>query len=249
MLAHAKLVPDTMNYAWRDYGNRVGIWRMFDLFDELELPVAGLLNDGVCDCAPQVVDRFMTGGDEIVSHGHANTQAPGQLPPDDKRAVLRTARDSLQRATGTGLEGYLAPLISASRHTPDLLRQTGYEYLLDWAHDEQSVWVLKDHGPILSVPYLQELNDVPQLIARKPEADDFTKMILSAFDLHLRESAVRPVVMGIALHPYLMGQAYRFDHLARVLSTIRERVGDAVSFTAPGTISDHYRSLFPADSA
>lgn len=247
ILAQPKAEPDVMNYAWRDYGNRVGIWRMFDLFDRLDLPVAGLLNDAVTDHAPQIVARFMARGDEIVAHGHTNTQAPGELSIDDERAILSRARMRLQQVTGIAPKGYLAPLISESHHTPDLVRETGYDYLLDWAHDEQPVWMRTAHGPILSVPYPQELNDVPQLMGRKREADEFAAMILSAFDLHLRESADRPVVMGIALHPYLMGQANRFGHLERVLETLRERAGDQVWFTTPGRISDHYRSLFPAE--
>ncbi len=245
VLAQAKPAPDVMNYAWRDYGNRVGIWRMFDLFDQLGIPVAGLLNDAVADHAPQIVERFRTRGDEIVAHGHANSQAPGELPTEEERAIVEHSRHRLFEATGTMPKGYLAPLISESAHTPDLLRGAGYEYLLDWAHDEQPVWMRTAHGPILSVPYPQELNDVPQVMARMREADEFAAMILSAFDLHRRECAHRPVVMGIALHPYLMGQAHRFAHLERALTELCTRAGDEVWFTTPGSISDHYRTAFP----
>ncbi|WP_299822113.1 hypothetical protein [uncultured Jannaschia sp.] len=117
--------------------------------------------------------------------------------------------------------------------------------MLDWAHDEQPVWMRTEHGPILSVPYPQELNDVPQLMARMREADEFAAMILSAFELHRRECANGPVVMGIALHPYLMGQAHRFGYLEEALTKLRERAGDDVWFTTPGAIAKHYRSLFP----
>ncbi|MCL3882658.1 polysaccharide deacetylase family protein [Marivita sp. GX14005] len=242
-LAQPKPAPDVMNYAWRDYGNRVGIWRMFDLFDRLDLPVAGLVNDAVADHAPQIIERLRARGDEIVAHGHANTQAPGQLSAAEEAKVLHRARSRLADAFGATPKGYLAPLISESFDTPDLLCEAGYEYLLDWAHDEQPVWMQTEHGRILSVPYPQELNDVPQIMARQREASAFADMIRTAFALHLRESAQRPVVMGIALHPYLMGQAHRFDHLARVLQELRDRADARVWFTTPGAISDHFRTL------
>lgn len=244
-LAQAKPTPDVMNYAWRDYGNRVGIWRMFDLFDRLQLPVAGLLNSSVADHAPEIIERFMARGDEIVSHGVTNSEAPGQLDRNEEREVLAGSRERLKVATGTAPTGYLAPLISQSASTPDLLHETGYEYLLDWAHDEQPIWMKTDQGQILSVPYPQELNDVPQIMARKREADDFARMILSAFELHLAEAKKRPVVMGIALHPYLMGQAHRFGYLEQVLHELQDRADGSVWFTTPGAINDHYRSLFP----
>ncbi len=247
-LAQAKPAPDVMNYAWRDYGNRVGIWRMFDLFDRLQLPVAGLLNSSVADHAPEIIERFMARGDEIVSHGVTNSNAPGQLDRSEERAVLAGSRERLKVATGTAPTGYLAPLISQSAATPDLLHETGYEYLLDWAHDEQPIWMKTEQGQILSVPYPQELNDVPQIMARKREADDFARMILSAFELHLAEAKKRPVVMGIALHPYLMGQAHRFGYLEQVLHDLQDRADGSVWFTTPGAISDHYRTLFPPAS-
>lgn len=246
VLAQGKPAPDVMNYSWRDYGNRVGIWRMFDLFDGLEMPVAGLLNDTVADEAPQIVERFTARGDEIVAHGHANSQPPGALSADEERSVLEGSRTRLQAATGRAPAGYLAPLISESRRTPDLLAGAGYDYLLDWAHDEQPVWMRTDAGPILSVPYPQELNDVPQIMGRALEAEAFCDMILSAFELHRRECARRPVVMGVALHPYLMGQAHRFGHLERALATLRDRAGSEVWLTTPGAISAHYRDIVPA---
>lgn len=209
VLASANHTPDVLNYAWRDYGNRVGIWRMLDLFDELELPVVALLNAAVCDRAPQIVQAFQSRGDEIVAHGHTNSSQPGQLSRSDEQTMLEKTRDCLVKATGTAPKGYLAPLISESIHTPDLLAEVGYEYLLDWAHAEQPVWfdtkTQNGTGRILSVPYPQELNDVPQIMGRRREAAEFANMVVSAFELHQRECAARPVVMGIALAPLSYG--------------------------------------------
>ena len=247
VLASSNPTPDVLNYAWRDYGNRVGIWRMLDLFDELELPIVALLNAAVCDRAPQIIRAFQSRGDEIVAHGHTNSTQPGQLSRSDEQAMIENVKERLIKATGTAPKGYLAPLISESVHTPDLLDEAGYEYLLDWAHDEQPVWfdtqAKNGTGRILSVPYPQELNDVPQIMGRRREAAEFAEMILSAFDLHQRECKDRPVVMGIALHPYLMGQAHRFTHLERALRGIKERAGSQTWFTTTVAINSHFRNL------
>jgi len=247
VLAASNPQPDVLNYAWRDYGNRVGIWRMLDLFDRLELPAVALLNSAVCDYAPQIVQAFQTRGDEIVSHGYTNSTQPGQLSCVDEQSMLKSTRDRLAQATGTAPKGYLAPLISESVHTPDLLDEAGYEYLLDWAHDEQPIWfktaAKNGAGRILSVPYPQELNDVPQIMGRRREASEFADMIIAAFKLHQRECAARPVVMGIALHPYLMGQANRFTQLERALHSIKEQAGSETWFTTAGAINTHFRGL------
>ena len=247
VLAASNPQPDVLNYAWRDYGNRVGIWRMLDLFDRLELPAVALLNASICEYAPQIVQAFQSRGDEIVSHGHTNSTQPGQLSRSEEQGVIQNAHNKLLQTTGTEPKGYLAPLISESVHTPDLLDEAGYEYLLDWAHDEQPVWfdtkTEGGTGRILSVPYPQELNDVPQIMGRRREAPEFADMIISAFNLHQRECADRPVVMGIALHPYLMGQAHRFEHLERALRTLKEQAGEETWFTTSGAINKHFRGL------
>ncbi|WP_281968609.1 polysaccharide deacetylase family protein [Roseovarius nanhaiticus] len=245
VLASANHAPDVLNFAWRDYGNRVGIWRMLDLLDRLDLPAAALLNAAVCDHAPQIVDAFAARGDEIVAHGWTNSTEPGRLAKAEEAKMLRESRQRLTDATGTAPKGYLAPLISESVDTPDLLEDAGYSYLMDWAHDEQPVWFDTQGGTgrILSVPYPQEINDVPQIIDRRREGAEFAGMIESAYDLHQRECRQRPVVMGVALHPYLMGQAHRFAHLERALTQLKERAGAETWFTTPGQIARHYAGL------
>jgi len=248
VLASANHAPDVLNHAWRDYGNRVGLWRMLDLLDRLDLPAAGLLNGAVCDHAPQIPEAFVARGDEIVAHGWTNSTEPGKMSREDEARMLAQSRDRLAEKTGQRPEGYLAPLISESVHTPDLLDAAGYSYLMDWAHDEQPVWfdTKREDGSrsrILSVPYPQEINDVPQIIGRRREGAEFADMIRSAYALHQRECAQRPVVMGIALHPYLMGQAHRFEHLERALSRLKAQAGPETWFTTPGQIAAHYSSL------
>lgn len=149
----------------------------------------------------------------------------------------------LSAREGQAPKGWLGPWISHSHVTPDLLQEAGYEYLLDWCHDDQPVWMQTRRGRILSVPYPQELNDIPQIVGRKREGAEFADMIIDAFDVLLEESERRPLVMGIALHGYLMGHPHRLKHLDRALRYMRERQGDRVWWTTAGAVNDHFRTL------
>ena len=238
--------PDVLNYAWRDYGNRVGVWRMLELFDALELPTTALVNSAMYAAAPGVVEAFRARGDEIAGHGRTNAERQGTLPEAQEARLIAEATETIAQQEGTRPKGWLGPWISQSAATPDLLQEAGYEYLLDWCQDDQPVWMRTRAGRILSVPYPQELNDIPQIVGRKREGAEFADMILDAFDVMLAESARRPLVMGVALHAYLVGWPHRFKHLARALTQMKARADDRVWFTTAGAISDHYRTLDPS---
>ncbi|MAS07127.1 MAG: polysaccharide deacetylase [Ahrensia sp.] len=235
--------PDILNYAWRDYGNRVGVWRMIELFDRLGVPCTAMVNSEMYDVAPEVVAAFRDRGDEIAGHGRTNAEMQGVLSEAEEARLIAEATEILARHEGRPPKGWLGPWISQSRVTPDLLQEAGYDYLLDWCHDDQPVWMETRKGRILSVPYPQELNDIPQIVGRKHEGADFADMIVDAFEVMLAESERRPLVMGIALHAYLMGQPHRFRHLERALGHILERGGDTVWWTTAGAINDHYQAL------
>lgn len=243
VLASANSAPDVLNHAWRDYGNRVGVWRMIDLFDELGLACTVLPNTGMYHEASRVMDAFRDRGDEVAAHGRTNSEKQVDLGESEERDLIVEVTSEIERNEGRRPKGGLGPFISESHATPDLLDEAGYEYLLDWAHDEQPVWMRTRNGRILSVPYPQEINDVPQIMGRRQEAPEFARMMLDAFRLHLSESAHRPVVMGIAVHPYLMGQPHRFVHFAEALRTLVDEADDRVWFTTAGGINEHYRSL------
>lgn len=218
--------PDVLNYAWRDYGNRVGAWRMLDLFNALDLPVSVLANSVMYDYAPDLMAAFSARGDEIVGHGRTNSERQSVLSPEDEDALILEATEVLTKAEGKAPKGWLSPWIAESRVTPDLLRKAGYTYTLNWCMDDQPVWMRTDHGPLLSIPYPQEANDIPSIVARKDGAAAFADMIIDNFDEMLEQSQAQPLVMGIALHPYLVGQPYRLRHLRRALTHICQRRDD-----------------------
>jgi peptidoglycan/xylan/chitin deacetylase (PgdA/CDA1 family) len=236
--------PDVLNYAWRDYGNRVGAWRMIELFDALGWPVSVLLNSAIYDYAPQLAAAFRARGDEFVGHGRTNAERQGVLDEAGERALIEAATAAIARHEGRAPAGWLGPWISQSRATPDLLQEAGYSYLLDWCMDDQPVWFRTRRGRILSLPYPQELNDIPMIVGRKIGGDAFADMIVDNFDEMRAQSRAQPLVMGIALHPYLVGQPYRLRHLRRALQHIASR-RDGVWITTAGAIAAHAASLPP----
>ncbi|SFA95931.1 Polysaccharide deacetylase [Poseidonocella pacifica] len=237
--------PDVLNYAWRDYGNRVGAPRMLELFRALGVPATVLVNSHLYDDAPGLIEAWRGGGNEIAGHGRTNAERQGVLVEAEERALIEEATTRLTREEASPPKGWLGPWISQSSVTPDLLQEAGYDYLLDWCHDDQPTWMTTRKGRILSVPYPQELNDIPQIVGRKREGADFADMICDAFDVMLEESARRPLVMGIALHGYLMGHPHRMKHLERALRHILAAGDDRVWFTTAGGINTHFRSVLP----
>ena len=233
--------PDVQNYAWRDYGNRVGVWRLLRLFDRLKLPVTALPNVCLYDEAPEIMAAIRARGDEVAGHGVTNSEKPGQLDEAAERQVIETTRDRIAAEEGAPPKGWLAPWISESAVTPDLLAEAGYTYVLDWCHDDQPVWITTRGGPLLSVPYPQELNDIPQIVGRGHEGYAFAAMIEETYRTLRRDPW--PVVMGIALHPYLVGQPHRFGPLSRTLEKLRQ--AEDVWFTTAGAIAEHYAGCFP----
>lgn len=235
--------PDVLNYAWRDYGNRVGAWYMLDAFDALRLPMAALVNSAMYDYAPALVAACRARGDEIVGHGRTNAERQGVLGEADERALIADATSRLAGAEGVAPEGWLGPWISHSHVTPDLLAEAGYRYLLDWCMDDQPIWFRCRGGRrILAVPYPQEVNDIPQIAGRKIGGDAFADIIVDQFDEMLELSQERPLVMGVALHAYLVGQPHRLRHLKRALRHIAKH-RDRIWLTTPGAIARHCQSL------
>ena len=236
--------PDVLNHSWREYGNRVGAWRCLELFDRLGMPAAALINTALYDHCPELVQACVARGDELVGHGHSNAERQGVLDEASERELLAACRERMLRASGQAPAGWLSPWISESRHTPDLLAETGYGYTLNWCHDDQPHPMHTRSGQALwSVPYPQELNDIPMIVARQMDAKDFAQMIVDQLHEMLEQTRAAdapPLVMGIALHPYIVGQPYRLRHLRRALERVAAaRDAGGVWMTTPGAVWRH----------
>jgi allantoinase len=237
--------PDVLNFAWREYGNRVGGWRCLALFDALCLPTAAIINTAMCDHAPELVAACVARGDELVGHGHSNAVRQGGMDETSERALLLACHQRLQACSGVLPQGWLSPWISESVLTPDLLAETGYRYTLNWCHDDQPLPMRTRGGQVLwSVPYPQELNDIPMIVARQMDGKDFAQMIVDNLDEMLMQTQhsddAPALVMGIALHPYIVGQPYRLRHLRRALQHVAAaRDAGTVWVSTPGAICVH----------
>ena len=236
--------PDVLNYSWREYGNRVGAWRCLELFGSLGLPAAGLINTALYDHCPELIAALVARGDELVGHGHSNAERQGGLDEASERDLLVQCRQRISTHSGQSPSGWLSPWISESLHTPDLLAETGYGYTLNWCHDDQPLPMrTRSERTLWAVPYPQELNDIPMIIARQMDGRDFAQMIIDHFDEMLTQSSgpnAAPLVMGIALHPYIVGQPYRLRHLRRSLQHIASAQDRGqVWITTPGAVFRH----------
>lgn len=236
--------PDVLNYAWRDYGNRVGAWRMLEVLDALSLPATLLVNSEMYTYAPSLIAAHRARGDEVAGHGRSNSERQSILNEAEEKTLIAEATAAIATAEGHPPDGWLSPWIAESTVTPDLLQEAGYGYSLNWCMDDQPVWMRTRSGPLLSVPYPQEVNDIPAVIARKDGPADFAALITDTFDEMLEQSAHQPLVMGIALHPYIVGQPARLRHLRRALTHICDHRSD-IWLTTAGDIAQAFATQVP----
>ncbi|NBX55164.1 MAG: polysaccharide deacetylase [Betaproteobacteria bacterium] len=237
--------PDILGYGLRDYGNRVGVWRLMELFDRLELPVTVSLSMAVLDMYPDLAQAMMARQWEFMSHGLYNTRYHWNMSEDEERAAIAQCQEIHQRHTGRRLRGWFSPAASNTLHTPDLVAESGISYLCDLYHDDQPTPIRVRSGELTSLPYSMEVNDS---IAwrRGQEAQAFARKIRDEFDVLYAEGAEHGRVMNVAVHPFIMGQPHRIDALDQALQYIRSH--ESVWFATGAQIVDCYRQQQAKDS-
>jgi len=234
------------NYAWRDYGHRVGIWRLFDLLDELKLPAAHNLSSLMCDYRPEIVECMRARGDEIIGHGRTQSERQGSMWAADEARMVAESTATIEKFYGRRPYGWMGAGMSHTPVTIDVLQEAGYQFLMDWCCDDQPFWMKARAGRILCVPYPLEVNDSVTLLFRQQTAGDFADMIVDQFDEMIGQCAERPLVCTVALHPMTMGQPFRLGLLAKALKHVANHPQrDRVWFTLPGQIAGHCAALPP----
>ncbi|HUG35659.1 MAG TPA: polysaccharide deacetylase family protein [Candidatus Limnocylindrales bacterium] len=229
-------------YSWRDYGNRVGVWRLLELFDALDVPIEAQMNIAVYDQFPDIAARLRQRGDEILGHGVTNSEEQGGLSEEAERDLIERVTTTIERHEGKRPTGWMSPWLSNSAVTLDLLKEAGYRYVMDWTMDDQPIWMKTRSGPILSVPYPIEVNDTRGVIWYHHTSSEFADMIVDQFDEMLEQSARQPLVCPISLHPFVMGRPYRIRQLRRALEHIAG-LRDRVWIARPRDICAHIESL------
>jgi len=235
----AQLVPDVLNYAWRDYGVRVGVWRMIEALERHDIRATVALNSDVCTHYPQIVAATRALGWEHMGHGRTNSEWINQQSESDERALIREVLDTIEQGTGERPRGWLSPSLTESLNTPDLLAEEGVEYVADWANDEQPYFFKVRNNALLSMPYSIEINDISVFLGDHGTAEDFYTRIVDQFDVMYEEGKTSGRVMSISLHPFLIGHGFRCKYLDRALAHIRSRTD--VWLATGGELADWYR--------
>lgn len=234
------------NFAWRDYGNRVGAWRIFRMLDALGLPAAHNVNSLLYDFCPEIFERIRARGDEIIGHGRTNAEHQRNLLWEyDEACLIREATEAITSHEGRRPEGWLGPG-PESAVTPDLLKEAGYRYLMNWAADDQPFWMDTRGGKILSLPYPAEVNDAYAIAHRQQGAREFADMIVDQFDEMIRQCVDRPLVCAVSLHTFIAGQPFRMRPIRKALQhCLQHQHRDRVWFTRPGEVATYCYALPP----
>ena len=236
--------PTQRNYAWRDYGNRVGIWRLLKLFDELRMPAAHNVNSLIYEHHPDVMQAIRERGDEVVGHGRTNSELIAKRWEHDEAEIIREATETIARHEGTPPTGWLNGQGPQTASTMDLLKEAGYRYMMDWPCDDQPIWMQTRSGRILSIPYPIEVNDTIQTIRRYHSPRDFADMVVDQFDEMVEQCEEQPLVCSVALHPYAVGQPFRMHPLRQALKhCLQHPLFERVWVTRPGEIARYCYSL------
>jgi peptidoglycan/xylan/chitin deacetylase (PgdA/CDA1 family) len=210
--------PDVLNYAWRDYGVRVGVWRVMEIMERQGFPATAALNSEVCVHYPQIIQEGNRLGWEWMAHGPTNSMLFTGMPEDAERPIITGVLDAIAQHTGKRSRGWLGPALTETENTLDILAEAGIDYVADWCNDEQPYRMKTRSRPIIAMPYTLEVGDIPVFLQHGGSGEDFYRMITDQFDMMYEEGASQYRVLAIALHPFIVGHAFRAKHLERALT-------------------------------
>jgi peptidoglycan/xylan/chitin deacetylase (PgdA/CDA1 family) len=232
------LLPDVSNWSWHEYGMRVGVWRFFDLYKRLNIKPTLAINARVIEDYRRVAEEAKTQGWEFM--GHSYEQGPIHKEPDQK-AMIHRSMDICEKFTGKRPVGWLGPGLTQTLETPDLLAEAGVKYIGDWVYDDEPTVIKTTNGPLVTLPYTMEMNDIPMMAVQHHESDYLLKRMTDQFDRLYAESADRAKIVSLAIHPYLSGQPHRIKYLEAIYDYVEKFEG--VLFWNGAEILDWYKSV------
>jgi peptidoglycan/xylan/chitin deacetylase (PgdA/CDA1 family) len=229
-------MPDIPNWAWHEYGNRVGFWRMLEVFDDFRIPAVLAINGSAIARYTAIVEAAVARNWEFIGHGFSQKNMQKVA---DERADIRETAAAIRGATGVGPRGWLGPGLTETWETPDLLAEEGYEYVCDWVLDDQPV-VLKTRsgGSIVNLPYTQECNDVAMMLIQHHKASEYRDRAIDQFDQLYADAEGSARVMALVVHPYIMGAPHRLKYFRAALAHAAAHPG--VVFWTGAQILDWY---------
>lgn len=239
---HAR-VPNIRNWSLRDYGNRIGVWRLMKVLSRYGVRATAAINSEVCDHHPEIVEEAMRLRWELMGHGQTNAMRLNEMSGDAERDAIFAALDTIERVSGVRPTGWLGPGLAETWNTLEYLSEAGIRYVSDWINDEQPYTMDVGSPRMVSLPYSVQTNDVPAYFDMKCSVPEFERMLKAQFDTLYNEGAESGRVMAIAVHPFVTGQPHRIGALDAALAHICSH--DGVWLATGKEIVDHYQqSLF-----
>jgi allantoinase len=211
-------MPDIPNWAWHEYGNRVGFWRLVEALDDLGIKAVLAINGTAVRAYEPISQAALERGWEFMGHGY--TQRNMQKVENERDDIARTT-EAIRSFTGKRPRGWLGPGLTETWETPDLLAEAGYDYVCDWVLDDQPVWLKTRAKPIVNLPYTQENNDIAMMLIQHHEAGEYYRRAMDQFEQLYADSRDSARVMALVVHPYVMGAPHRAKYYRRALQEIR----------------------------
>ena len=233
-------LPDIPNWAWHEYGNRVGFWRLLEALDNHSIKAVLAINGKAIETYDAISRAALDRGWEFMGHGFG--QKNMQKVADEREDIRKTAQ-AIKQFTGKAPRGWLGPGLTETWETPDLLAEEGFKYVCDWVLDDQPVVLKTRSKPIVNIPYTQECNDVAMMLIQHHKASEYHDRAMDQFEQIYHDSASSVRVMALVVHPYIMGAPHRAKHFRRVLEKI-SRLPD-IAFWTGEQIYDWYLSERP----
>ncbi len=217
--------PTVRAWGQRDYGNRIGIFRIMDVLTKHGIRATATVNSDICDHHPQIIEDAVKLGWEFMGHNKTNSERLTGMPREQERALIKSSLAKLEQATGRKPTGWLGSALAETWNTLDILAEEGCSYVSDWVNDDQPYLMNTKPRQLVYLPYSYELNDSPQVYYRDHTAEQFESMIKRQFDVLYEEGAQSARVMAICLHPFLIGVPHRIRALDSALQYIGSHAG------------------------
>ena len=241
----ARPFPDYARLSHREYGHRVGIFRVLDVLEKHGIKPTVALDALTAANYPYLVRHLLDRGCEIIGHGvSVSRMITSNMSEQEERDYIQESLAALTTATGATPQGWLGPEYGESSRTPQLLAEAGIRYLCDWANDEQPYPLTTPQGEILALPIMLEMDDVNALADRRVDVDRYAQLLKDGFDTLYEDGAANARLLALHLHPWLIGQPFRIGYLDDALGHMVRRQG--VWAASGGEIVDWYRRNPPA---
>ena len=232
-----------LNYSWRDYGVRVGIWRMMEIMEKHGVKGTVALNSDVCTHYPRIIEEGNKLGWEWMGHGNNNSTLINSQTEAEERALIKQVVGAITKGVGKAPRGWLSPALSETVRTLDILAENGIDYVGNWVNDDQPYPMKVKKGSMISMPYSTEINDIPAFLDLHQSPEVFGQMICDQFDVLYEDGAKTGRVMSVCLHPFLVGYPHRSKYLDKALAHITSR--QEVWLTTGSEIVDWYKKNYP----